>query len=98
MGKNIGKNISKKLSSIYNQNVLDNAKQSARYLIKTYSQKHIKKRQKQPMIWLVIKFLIKLWKPATVKSVTENIKSDVEIPRERHISAEKWQRFIDDLS
>ena len=51
MGKNIGKNK-------YSQKLLDHAKQSATDALETFS----KKKQKQLVIWLVIKFLIELQK------------------------------------
>ena len=52
IGKNIGKNIRKKLSSKYSQKRYDHAKQSATDALK--------KQQKQLVIWLEIKLLIKL--------------------------------------
>ena len=41
MGKNICKNISKNLSSKYNQNLLDHAKESVTDVVKTASKKGI---------------------------------------------------------
>ena len=43
MGKNVGKNISKNLSSKYSQKLLDNAKISAAYALKTASKRVIQK-------------------------------------------------------
>ena len=60
MGKNIGKNVSKNLSSKYSEKLLDHAKKSATNLLKPSLEKQFKKQQKQLVIWLVPKFLIKL--------------------------------------
>ena len=46
MGTNIGKNISNSLSSTYVQKILDNAKRSPTYALKTA----FKKQWKQPII------------------------------------------------
>ena len=43
MGKNVGKNISKNLSSKYSQKLLDHAKISAAYALKTASKRVIQK-------------------------------------------------------
>ena len=53
--KNMGKNLSNK----YGQKLLDSAKKSTTEAIKTVSKRAIKKQQRQQVIWLVIKFLIK---------------------------------------
>ena len=55
----ISKNISKNLSGKYSQNLLDHARQSAADALKTTSKRVIQKQQKQLMISLVIKLLIK---------------------------------------
>ena len=59
MGKNIGKNISKNVSGKYSQKLLEHAKKSAAGALKTASDRAITKQQKQLVIWLVIKLLIK---------------------------------------
>ena len=53
------KDMVKNLSNKYGQKPLDNAKKSITDAIKTASKKHFKKQQKQLVIWLVIKLLIK---------------------------------------
>ena len=61
MGKNIGENISKNVSGKFSQKFLDHAKQSATdvFYLKLLQKEQFKKQQKQLVIWLVIKFLIK---------------------------------------
>ena len=44
MGKNVGKNVSKNLSSNYIQKLLDHAKKSSTYALKTASKRTIQKR------------------------------------------------------
>ena len=61
MVKNTGKNISKSSSSRYNQTFFDHANQSAKDAFRTASKRETQK-QKQLVIWLVIKLLIKLEK------------------------------------
>ena len=51
--------ISKNLSGKYSQKLLDHAKQSLTDAFKIASKRAIQKQQKELMIWLVIKFLIK---------------------------------------
>ena len=60
MGRIIDKNVSETFSGKYSQKLLDHAKHSATDALKTASKKQFKKQQKQMMIWLVIKSLIKL--------------------------------------
>ena len=59
MPRKIGKNINKNLSSKNSQELLDHTKQSATHALKTAS-KRFQKQQKQLVICLVIKLLIKL--------------------------------------
>ena len=59
MGTSIGKNIRKRLSGKYSQKVLDHAKKSATDTFKTSSKESFRKQQKQLMIWLIIKLLMK---------------------------------------
>ena len=56
MSKNIGKNICKILTSKDSQKVVDHAKQSTTDALKTAPKRAIQKEQKQPVIWLAIKF------------------------------------------
>ena len=60
-----------------------------------------KKQQKQLMIWLVIKFQIKLQKSQEVhhRIIQKRLKNehDKEITKERYISPEGRQKIIDDL-
>ena len=60
MDKNIGKNISKNLSGKYSPKFFDHPKKSWTDALKTSSKRVIQKQQKQLVIWLVIKLLIKL--------------------------------------
>ena len=57
MCKNIAKDISKSFSVEYSQNLLDHAKQSATHALKNSSKRVIQKKQKQLVIWFVIKLL-----------------------------------------
>ena len=62
----------------------------------------LKKQQKQLVTWLVVKFLIKLWKKVS-KSLQQNDSgtitkgNDKEIPKERYISPEERQEIINEL-
>ena len=60
-----------------------------------------KKQQKQLVIWLVIKFQIKLQKSQEVhhRIIQKRLKNehDKEITKERYISPEGRQKIIDDL-
>ena len=47
------------MSDKYGKKLVDAAKKSATHAIKTASKREYKKLQKQQMIWLVIKLLIK---------------------------------------
>ena len=60
--KNTCKDLSKNLSSKSNQNRLNHAKQSVTDALKTASVEQFKKHQKQLVIWLGIKLLIKFQK------------------------------------
>ena len=60
MGKNIGKNISKNVSGKCSPKLFDHAKKYWTDAHKTSSKRVIQKQQKQLVIWLVIKLLIKL--------------------------------------
>ena len=60
IGKNIGKYISENLSGKYTQKLFDQVKQSATDAFKIAPKEVIQKQQKQQVIWLVIKLLIKL--------------------------------------
>ena len=69
MCKNIGKNISKSLSGKYSlgmldvrEKLLDHAKRSGTYALKTTSKGLIQETAEALVIWLVIKLLIKLQK------------------------------------
>ena len=53
------KNMGKSLSNKFGQKILDSAKKSTTDAIKTASKRAIQKQQKQLVIWLVIKLLIK---------------------------------------
>ena len=53
------KNMGKSLSNKYGQTLFDSAKKSTTDAIKTASKRAIQKQQKQLVIWLVIKLLIK---------------------------------------
>ena len=52
-------NMGKSLSNKYGQNLLDSAKKSTMDAIKTASKEQFKKQQKELVIWLIIKLLIK---------------------------------------
>ena len=62
----------------------------------------LKKQQKQLVTWLVVKFLIKLWKKVS-KSLQQNDSGTItkgngkEIPKERYISPEERQEIINEL-
>ena len=56
MSKNIGKNICKILTSKHSQKVVAHTKQSTTDALKTAPKRAIQKEQKQPVIWLAIKF------------------------------------------
>ena len=56
----IGQNISKSLSRKYSQKPLNHAKQSATEAPKIASKRAFQEQQKHLVIWLVIKFLVKL--------------------------------------
>ena len=60
--KKYWKNISKVLGGNYSQKLLDQSKQSATDALKTSSKRVIQKKQKQLVIWLVIKLLKELQK------------------------------------
>ena len=62
MGKNTGKNRGQNLSSKCSPNPLDHAKQLVTDALKTASKRTIQEQQKQLVIWIVIKLLIKLQK------------------------------------
>ena len=53
------KNMGKSWSNKFGQKLLDSAKKSTTDAIKTASKRAIQKQQKQLVIWLVIKLLIK---------------------------------------
>ena len=53
------KSMGKSLSNKYGQKLLDSTKKSTTDAIKTASKRAIQKQQKQLVIWLVIKLLIK---------------------------------------
>ena len=63
MWKKIGKKISKNSGSKYSQKLFDHAKQSATDALKFVTKRRNQKQQKQLVIWLVIKFVIKLQEP-----------------------------------
>ena len=73
IGKNIIKNISESLSGKYSQKRLDHAKQSAKMGLKLLQREPFKKKQKQLVIWLVIKFK-KLQQNNSEKGTNENDK------------------------
>ena len=62
IGKNISKNINKNVSCKYTQKFLNHANQYSTGALKTISKQAIQKQQKQLVIRLVIKSLIKLKK------------------------------------
>ena len=106
MNKNLGKNKSKNLSNKYSQKLLDHTKQSARNAHKTASTRAIQKTEEATIDLIGNKSADKFTKVSrsllekgsvTVKSETENIGFDREIPKERCISSEKRQTIIDDL-
>ena len=53
------KNMGKGLSNKYGQKTFDSAKTSTTDAIKLLQKEQFKKQQKQPIIWLVIKLLVK---------------------------------------
>ena len=94
VGKNTCKNISKNLIGKYSQKCLDYAKQSVTDAFKTTSKRAIQKHQKQLVIWLVTKLLIKLqkiWKIIVQKQLRMNM-----IKKGRY-SQKKNQKIIDNL-
>ena len=76
MIKNIGKSITKILSNKYSQKIIDNAKQPTTYALKIFQKGHLKKQQKQLVILLVIKSLIRLQKSQDFhhKTIQEQLK------------------------
>ena len=82
MGISIGKNISKNLVNIVDKNILFMLKNLQQMHLKLFQKESFKKQQKQLVILLVIKLLIKSKKfQKNLETVT--IKNDKEIPKER---------------
>ena len=98
MGKNIGKNISKNLSDKYSQKLLDHANNLQQMRLKLLQNKKFKKQQKQLVIWLVIKLLIKFTKNHNkviqihlqMSMIKKCIKKDLYLQKKR-------REIIDDL-
>ena len=84
--KNIGKNMSNK----YSQKFFDSAKKSATDAIKIALKREIQKQTLSK-----IKYHNKLTSASKNNSNTDE--NEIEIPKERHISPEKRQQFIDEL-
>ena len=114
MNKNIGKNISKNLSSKYSpsmlaarQKLLDPSSNLLQMHLKLFQKEELKKQQKQLVIWLTIKLLIKLQKFSrilqqnTLESVikeAENFEDlTFEIPKEWYIPPQIKTKIIYDL-
>ena len=92
MGISIGKNISKNLVNIVNKNILFMLKNLQQMHLKLFQKESFKKQQKQLVILLVIKLLIKSKKfQKNLETVT--IKNDKEIPKERYVSRKKARNY-----
>ena len=92
MGKNISKIISKDVSSKYSQKLVDHAKQSATYALKTASKRSIQKATEANGDLIGNKITKK-----SPQDNSETVESETEIPKERYISPEERQRIIDKL-
>ena len=98
--KNVGENISKKfnknLSSKYSPKLLDHTEQSATDALKTASKERFKKQQKQLVISLEIKLLIRLQESQRIhhRIIQKQMKKKY---REIHIPPELKHKIIDDL-
>ena len=97
--KNIGKDVSKNFSSKYSQKFLNHAKEFA-------TKRLIQKKEEATGDLIGNKIADKITKvsrtspqytPETVKSQTEKIGFDREIPKQRYIYPEKRQKPVDDL-
>ena len=84
-------NMGKILSNKYGQKVLDSTEKYNTETIKTASKRAILKHQKQLLIYLVIKFQIKLqvFQKKSSKEMHSQNEDEMEIPKERHISNKK---------
>ena len=76
MDLNLGKNISNNLSSKYSQNRLDHDKKCTADALKTASKRPTQEQQKQLVIGLVIKLLIKLQKCQEVNNRINSSKTN----------------------
>ena len=70
--------------------------------VKLLQKESFKKQQKQLVIWLIIKLLIKSPQKTEKNSEEDNSetvinKYDKEIPKERYLSPEQTQEIIDEL-
>ena len=98
MGKNIGKNISKNVAGKYCQKFLIMLNNLQQMRLKQLQKQCFEKQQKQLVIWLVIKLLIKISKNSQQNnSKTVTNKLDKEIPKRRYIYPEERQEIIDEL-
>ena len=101
MGKNIGKNISKNLSGRYTEKLLDHTKQSATESFKI-APKRVNQKTAGATGYLIVDKTSYRSTSISKKSQQNNSETvtnehDKEIPKERHISPEETQKFIDDL-
>ena len=89
------------MSGKYSPKRFDHAKKSAIDALKTSSIRLIQKQQKQIVIWLMIKLLIKsqTFQKKSQLNQSRSVKNehDKEKPKERYISPEERQQVIDKL-
>ena len=96
MGENISKKFNKNLSSKYSPKLLDHTEQSATDALKTASKERFKKQQKQLVISLEIKLLIRLQESQRIhhRIIQKQMKKKY---REIYIPPELKHKIIDDL-
>ena len=96
MGENISKKFNKNLSSKYSPKLLDHTEQSAADALKTASKERFKKQQKQLVISLEIKLLIRLQESQRIhhRIIQKQMKKKY---REIYIPPELKHKIIDDL-
>ena len=98
MGRNIGKYISKNVSSKYTQKLLDHAKQSATDALKTASRAIQKTAEAtDDLIGNENEIADRITKVSKTPPQNNSETNEEEIPRERLISPEKWQKIIHNL-
>ena len=101
MGKNVGKNISKNVSGKYSQKLLSHAKQSVTDAFKTSSKKATQKVAEATGDLIGNKVDNRITKVSknqqqnNLETVTNEV--DKGIPKERYISPDQRQKFIDNL-